>query len=190
MGHRGWLVVACATIVASGVVYALTPSEMAWLEVREPLERAAVIAVLNGENNRADEAAALFLEGYGHEVWLTIDPRSGSDVGGDAGTADNLRRLEAHGVPGWAVRVLPESASGTRAELRQVVRELRRRNLNRAILVTSRLHARRVRALWRCEAGDAPSAVIQSPPMSGYRGPRIVRQEVAGAALASLCLHW
>jgi uncharacterized SAM-binding protein YcdF (DUF218 family) len=177
-------------LVATVLVLALASSASAgaigdWLAVEDPLDRCPALVVLNGEHpGRADEAVRLYRAGFGREVWLTDDPRS-SDATGDAGTRSNRRHLVAHGVPDAAIYVVPGAASGTRAELAIVAAELRRRAAPCAILITSSLHLRRVRATWQRVAGETPRAIVRKTSSDDYSG---WRKEVAELALTLLAV--
>lgn len=170
------------------LAYWLTPPYLAWLEADQPLRDAPVVVVLNGENQRADEAALIFLRVHAQEIWLTNDPRSGSATVADAGSDDNRTRLSRHGIGADVVRVLALSASGTKAELRQIGGELAARGFGHAILVTSKLHGRRTRALWRCVVGEQPAAIIHSATKTDYVGAAVVRRELLRLPAAWACL--
>ena len=175
--------VTCATLA-----YWLTPPYLTWLEADQPLRDAPVVVVLNGENQRADEAAAIFSRVRAQEIWLTNDPRSGSATVADAGTSDNRTRLMRHGIAPEVVRVLSSSASGTKAELRHIGQELSARGFGHAILVTSKLHGRRTRTLWRCVVGERPAAIIHSSTKTDYVGAAVVRSELLKLPAAWACL--
>jgi uncharacterized SAM-binding protein YcdF (DUF218 family) len=164
----------------------------AWLAVQDPLEPCPVTAVLNGdEPARVDEAARLYHAGIGREVWLTSDPRSGNQEVTDAGTQSNLRRLiEAGGIPARAIHILPGPATGTHAELAILAAEVRRRDLPCVVIVTSPLHARRVKATWARIAGGAPRAVVRHARGAGYVGWWIELKELGGTLLARIGLPW
>jgi uncharacterized SAM-binding protein YcdF (DUF218 family) len=149
-----------------------------WLALEDPVERCPALVALNGDYPaRADEAARLYHAGLGGEVWLTSDPRS-SDSRGDVGTRSNAARLVARGVSAAAIHMVPGAATGTRAELHAVAAELRRRAVPCAVLVTSPLHARRVRVTWEHAVGSAPRAVIRHAPNSDYGSWRDVLKEL------------
>jgi hypothetical protein len=187
--RRPLIVIVMITIALAGAVFLWNgPSDCAWLHVHETLRPAAVIVVMNGDNTRADVAAALFRAGYGHEIWLTNDPRSGSPTIPDAGTTENVRRLQSAGVPADAIRTMPAPAGSTKAELQQIGAQLLERNIDHAIVVTSTLHGRRVRMLWDCTVGAAPHITVHAPKHGNYVGPRIVRRELLGSVAAWLCL--
>jgi hypothetical protein len=157
-----------------------------WLAVEDPVRRCPAIVVLNGDQPaRADEAARLFHAGAGAEIWLTNDPRSGNDDAADAGTQFNIRRLaDAARVPATAIRVVPGAATGTAAELALIAAELRRRALSCALLVTSPLHGRRVKATWAHVAGAVPRAVVRLAPGAGHTGWLVELKELVGTGLA------
>lgn len=170
------------------VFFIVAPPYLSWLETHEPLTHAPAIAVLNGDTYfRAEKAAALYFAGYAHEIWLTDDPESGREE--DAGTRSNKRCLEdTHHIPREAVHVLAERIperlydrmlGKTFAEIGVIERELARRNMDRVIIVTSRLHGRGTRALWDLRFGTSRRAIVQHPENDGYVGRGEVRKEVA-----------
>lgn len=139
-----------------------------WLVVEDPLRHASAIAVLNGENVRANEAARLYREGWAPEVWLTqiLDrpddaPRAARGEIVDSGTAFNVKLLLAGGVPREAIHVLPGTIGGTSDEVRLIAGELGRRHGDRVIVVTSHHHTRRARFLWRRIVGTTPEASVR-----------------------------
>ena len=69
-----------------------------------------------------------------------------------------LKRLA---VPASAIRVLPDRDANTADEIRTIERELRAERANRVILVTSKYHSRRVRAIWRALVGSEPHAIVR-----------------------------
>ena len=185
--HRGALFAALVVAVflgTSGIAGAGALEK--WLAVEDPVEPCSVVAVLNGDPPaRVDEAARLYHMGVGRQIWLTSDPRSGGSDAGDAGTAWNLARLLAHGgIPRAAIELVPGAASGTRAELEAIAAELRRRTLTCAVVVTSPLHARRVKATWQRVAGTSPRAVVRHAPDASYRGWIVELKELGGTVLA------
>jgi uncharacterized SAM-binding protein YcdF (DUF218 family) len=160
-----------------------------WLSPEHPLEPCPVIVALNGDQPaRVDEAARLYREGIGGEVWLTSDPRSGTDARGDEGTRSNARRLLSRGTPSAAIHLVPEPATGTRAELAAIAAELRARAVPCAVLVTSALHARRVMVTWQRVVGGSPRAVIRHAPGAQYGGWRGEVKELTLTFLAWLGL--
>ena len=181
---RRALVLAAAVVVLGVTTFLAAPY---WLTPEDPLERCAALVVLNGDQPvRADEAARLYQAASAPEVWLTSDPRNRGRGGeSDAGTVSNMRRLLRHGVPRAAIRELPGAAIGTRAELAIVLAEAQRYRAGCVIVVTSPLHARRVKLTWRHEAGGATRLVVRHAPDAGYTGWTYEAQELvlSGRAL-------
>jgi uncharacterized SAM-binding protein YcdF (DUF218 family) len=138
-----------------------------WLVVQDPLEPAPVGAVLSGEMPlRAREAAQLYRDGEMHEVWITrpTDPTEqlqamGIDYLGEA--FYNQRVLVQLGVPGEATRVLEPPIYDTEDEVRLIARLAREEEFHRVIIVTSKVHTRRVRYLWRKLVGADPALEVR-----------------------------
>jgi uncharacterized SAM-binding protein YcdF (DUF218 family) len=125
-----------------------------WLTIEDPLEKAQAIVVLSGQMPiRATEAARLYRAGYAPEIWLTrtVEPAASLKAIHIAYIGEdfyNTRILMHDGVPENAIRVLEEPINNTADEVRAVGAELGRRGGSRVILVTTKAHTRRVRALW------------------------------------------
>ena len=80
----------------------------------------------------------------------------------------NREVLERLGVPSPAIRVLRDGVLNTADEVRLVARELERVGASRVILVTSKPHSRRVRAIWRALVGNSPRAVVRYAASDPY----------------------
>jgi uncharacterized SAM-binding protein YcdF (DUF218 family) len=140
-----------------------------WLVVADPLEPARAIAVLGGRVPfRAIEAASIYRQGWAPEVWLTKEVRSAEEtaldrLGVTVIRADVYNRevLERLGVPSGALRLLSDSVQNTVEETRLIARELRANGADKVILVTSKVHSRRVRAIWSSTVGASPRAVVR-----------------------------
>jgi uncharacterized SAM-binding protein YcdF (DUF218 family) len=163
---RGVAILLAVAIIAGWWVVAHAGS---WLVVEDSLQQARAVAVLGGQVPfRAMEAARVYQQGWTREVWVTQGAaredqialsRMGIDRPIDADYS--VLVLDHLGVPRKAIRVLPANADNTADELRFVADELRRAGGERVILVTSKYHARRVRALWRMLVGARPEAVVR-----------------------------
>jgi len=137
-----------------------------WLVVEDPLGKAQAIVVLSGRMPlRALEAAKLYREGYAAKVWVTHSSEPGATleamqiayVGEDF---YNLRVLVHEGVPADAIRVLEPPILNTADEIRAVSAALREEKGGTVIIVTSKVHTRRVRILWhRLVAGHGQAIV-------------------------------
>lgn len=148
---RRWWKPALAALSLLGVLYA---TRLYWLRqageflVRgEPPQKAEVAVVLAGDwfGHRIMKALELTRQGYASRV-LVDSPRGPYDT------------TEAELAIGFAVRrgasrellePLPMQTRSTMAEAQVVDQELRRRNLTRALIVTSNYHTRRTRSIFR-----------------------------------------
>jgi len=114
------------------------------------------------------EAAAIYRDGLAPEVWLTKEVRTAEELALDRlgvpvirGEAYNRAVLERLGVKPEAIRLLGNGIWNTVDEMRLIAAELSRTGGDRVIIVTSKVHSRRVRATWATIVGDRPSAVIR-----------------------------
>lgn len=139
-----------------------------WLVVEDPLEKAEAIVVLSGRMPlRVLEAAKLYREGYAPKVWLTHSEEPGatleamgiSYIGEDA---YDLRVLVLGGVPADAIRVLEPPILDTADEIAAVSSALEQENGKSVIIVTSKVHTRRVRILWRRLAPRRVQAIVRA----------------------------
>jgi uncharacterized SAM-binding protein YcdF (DUF218 family) len=137
-----------------------------WLVAEDPLEKAQAIVVLSGRMPlRAMEAAKLYRQGYAPRVWLTrpTEPGAALEAVGIPYVSEdfyNSRVLMHQGVPADAIRVLQPSILNTADELAAVSAALREEQDSRVIIVTSKVHTRRVRILWhRIDAGRGQALV-------------------------------
>jgi uncharacterized SAM-binding protein YcdF (DUF218 family) len=155
-----------------------------WLVVADPLTHAQAIVVLGGHLPfRAMEAAALYKQGWAPEVWVT-QPSSpaeetalaqlGIQVLGEE--AYNRQVLERLGVPTEAIRFLRDRVQNTVGEVQLVARELKEVGGERVILVTSKSHTRRVRAVWWALVGDSAQVIVRYATEDPYDPTRWWRQ--------------
>jgi uncharacterized SAM-binding protein YcdF (DUF218 family) len=137
-----------------------------WLVVENPLQKASAIAILSGRMpSRALEAARVYKQGYAPHVWLTRSTEPGATlerlsipfVGEDA---YNKQILIHEGVPEGAIQVLEPPIVNTADEMKTIGEALRKENRRTVIIVTSPVHTRRVRALWKRLAAQDGTAVI------------------------------
>jgi len=140
-----------------------------WLVVDDSLEPARAIVVLSGLTPyRAMEAAEIYRQGWAREVWLfTDDPRGADEAFSRLGihhiTEEEYDKqvLERLGVPTPAIRILEPPATNTENEFELLHKELRRQGGDKVILVTSPVHTRRVKAIWRRVVGSRPQAIVR-----------------------------
>jgi uncharacterized SAM-binding protein YcdF (DUF218 family) len=169
-GHRlhsgGRRMGAAAALGLMAVAALLTVGR--WLVVEDPLEKAQAIVVLSGSLPiRALEAAKLYHGGYAPEIWLTrtaepaatLKPMGIQYIGEDF---YNFRVLVREGVPPEAIRVLPEPIVNTADEVRAVTHALKDEKTHTVIIVTTKAHTRRVRALWHKIGSNTGRAVVRA----------------------------
>jgi uncharacterized SAM-binding protein YcdF (DUF218 family) len=126
-----------------------------WLVREDPLQKSQAIVVLSGGlPDRALAAAQIYRNGFAREVWLTQPLQPGASMEDlhlpYAGEEQyNRMVLIGQGVRPGDIRLLTPRILNTADELRAVAEALDQQPGARAIVVTSRAHTRRVRALWR-----------------------------------------
>ena len=140
-----------------------------WLVVEDPLQPARAIVVLSGLTPyRAMEAARIYRQGWAPEVWLfKDDPRGANEAFANLGihhiTEEEYDKqvLERLGVPTATIRILEPPAKNTESEFELLHEELRRQSGDKVILVTSPVHTRRLKAIWRRVVGSRPQAIAR-----------------------------
>jgi uncharacterized SAM-binding protein YcdF (DUF218 family) len=164
------LVLSCAVVFLLGVGR--------WLVVEDPLEKAQAIVVLSGGMPlRALEAARLYREGYAPKIWLTHSTEPGATleamqipyVGEDS---YDLRVLMHQGVPGDAIRKLEPPILNTADELAAVSAALEQENGRTVIIVTTKVHTRRVRILWHRLAAYRGKAIVRAASDDPFEAKR------------------
>jgi uncharacterized SAM-binding protein YcdF (DUF218 family) len=149
-----------------------------WLIVEDPLDHAQAIVVLSGRMPlRAVEAARLYRAGYAAQVWLTrpAEPAASLQAIHIAYIGEdfyNLRILMHEGVPENAVRVLEPAIYNTADEIRAAAAELHRQNGSSVILVTTKAHTRRVRALWGRFSSAGTHAIVRAAQDDSFQPGR------------------
>ena len=177
-----------------------------WLVAEDPLGKAKAIVVLSGAMPvRAIEAAKLYREGYAPEVWLTHSAEPAEtlqEMGIPFAGEDHYDTLVLihEGVPAEAIHVLEPPIVNTADEIKVAASALARAKGEAVILVTTKVHTRRVRLLWRRLASGQGQAIVRAAsgdpfdPGHWWRNTRdaldVVR-EVLGVlnAWAGLPLH-
>jgi len=145
-----------------------------WLVVEDPLEKARAIVVLSGRMPlRALEAAKLYHAGYAAEIWLTrpSEPTASLQavhiayLGEDFYNAGILMHEQ---VPSSAIRVLEPDIDNTADEMRVISEQLGRESASTVILITSKVHTRRVRTLWRKISAGRGRAFVRGAAADGF----------------------
>jgi uncharacterized SAM-binding protein YcdF (DUF218 family) len=125
-----------------------------WLVREDPVQNAQVVVVLSGGMpERALAAAEVFKASGAREVWLTRPLQPGAAMQQlrlpYAGEEQYSRMvLIDRGVPPAAIRALTPAINNTADELKAVVEELNSQPDTTLVVVTSKAHTRRVRAIW------------------------------------------
>jgi len=138
-----------------------------WLVSEDPLRKADAIAVLNGRMPaRALEAARVYKQGCATRVWLTHSTEPGAEleklsVPFEGEESYDKQILIHEGVPESAIEVLDPPIVNTADEMKTIGEALRRGNLHSVIIVSSKVHTRRVRALWKRISGRDGEAIIR-----------------------------
>jgi len=162
-----WIVFGLLGIVLlSAVIFLLGIGR--WLVAEDPLQKGQAIVILSGRMPmRAMEAAKLYREGFAPKVWLTHSTEPGamlktigvSYVGEDI---YNVQVLMHEGVPADAIRLLEPPIINTADELSVVSEALEAGKGTTVIIVTTKVHTRRVRILWNRLAAGRGQAVIRA----------------------------
>ncbi len=76
----------------------------------------------------------------------------------------------AQGVPADSMRVMDRPNANTEAEVRQTAEALRAHNYDSVIIVTSKAHTRRVRAIWQKLVGSNPRMIVRYAQVDTYDG--------------------
>ena len=139
-----------------------------WLVAEDPLGKAKAIVVLSGAMPvRAIEAAKLYREGYAPEVWLTHSAEPAEtlrEMGIPFAGEDHYNTLVLihEGVPAEAIRVLEPPIVNTADEIKVAASALARAKGEAVILVTTKVHTRRVRLLWRRLASGQWQGIVRA----------------------------
>jgi uncharacterized SAM-binding protein YcdF (DUF218 family) len=140
-----------------------------WLVREDPLQKSQAIVVFSGGlPDRALAAAQIYRDGFASQVWLTQPLQPGASMQDlhlpYAGEEQyNRMVLIGKGVRPGDIRLLTPRILNTADELRAVAEALDQQPGARAIVVTSRAHTRRVRALWRkVSPGDRGRLLVRA----------------------------
>jgi uncharacterized SAM-binding protein YcdF (DUF218 family) len=158
-----WILVLSASVFVALLVFL---SLGRWLVLEDPLQKAYAIAVLSGRMpERALEAARVYKQGYASHVWLTHSSEPGETLAKLSvpfyGEEWYDRQILIHqGVPETAIQVLDPPIVNTADEMKTIGQALRRENQQSVILVTSKVHTRRVKILWKHISSQDGEAIV------------------------------
>jgi len=160
-----WLAVTLAALFGAATLIFFGVGR--WLVVEDPLESADAIVILSGRMPaRALQAAEIYRQGFAGQVWVThsFDPAEELRRMGIAYVGEEFydrKVLMTQGVPADAIRVFEKQTGDTLDELQEVVRLLRQEGGHKVIVVTSKPHTRRVRAIWRRVADPQHGCIVR-----------------------------
>lgn len=163
---RGLLLGLAGILLLAAVVFLLSIGR--WLVAEDPIEKASAIVVLSGHMPlRAMEAAKLYREGYAPKVWLTHSTEPGATLGamGISYVGEDVYDVQVlvhEGVPPAAIRMLQPPIINTADEIAAVSAALEEEKGSTVIIVTSKVHTRRVRILWRRLATRRGHAIVRA----------------------------
>ncbi len=171
---RRALIVTAALVVLAGATTWGVLRVGRWLVVQDRLEPAYAIVVLSGRLPvRAREAAEIYRQGFAAQVWVMrptspIEELQQMHISYVGEEFYNEKVLLHLGVPSDAIRVLEKPAANTEEEVREISEELRREGGRKVIVVTSKPHTRRVKAIWKARVGEGPRLLVRYAPEDGY----------------------
>ncbi len=170
--RRKWLIGVAVALGVAGFLYAgrapLLRMAGGWLVIEDPLPPAdAIVVVAGGTPFHEAAAAALFKQGLAPRVILS---RAAMSEGHVALMELGIRPLDSqaeareallrYGVPPAVILAIREFARITEAELAIVHRVARANGYRRLIFVASPEHARRVKMIWKREAGNSIEGLV------------------------------
>jgi uncharacterized SAM-binding protein YcdF (DUF218 family) len=176
--RRFFFVVAIGAVVFTlAGIYAFYHAGL-WLVREDPLEKSQAILVLSGAlPDRALAAAGIYRDGYAREVWLTqpVEPSAALEALHlpYAGEEEyNRMVLIAKGVPPSAIHILRPRIFNTADELRAMASALDQQPGATVIIVTSKAHTRRVRALWNSiSRGHSGRVLVRAAREDSFDAP-------------------
>ncbi len=168
IGQRLLMILVTLALVAGAAFWVLR-NVGRWLVDPDPLQHARAIVVLSGKTPfRAMEAADIYRQGWGPEVWLLRDETSDADaafaklgIPHPSEQEYDQQVLERLGVPKTAIRIIEPPTTNTVSEIARIADEMRRQGGDKVILVTSPVHTRRSKFIWHIVVGDHPQAILR-----------------------------
>jgi uncharacterized SAM-binding protein YcdF (DUF218 family) len=173
---RRWLIWAGIPIVLITMGLLVFLGIGRWLVLQDPLVHADAIVILSGHlPDRALEAARLYGAGYAQQVWISqgLSPAEELKTMKIVYLGEDFydeKILLAKGVPVDAIRILERPSANTQVEVREIREFLRQNNLSSVIIVTSKAHTRRVRAIWKKLACSDARAIVRFANDDPYDG--------------------
>jgi len=152
--YRAFFLLGGCSILLLGLAVAALLRAGTWLVREDPPQKAQIVVVLSGGlPERALAAAQEFKASGASAVWLTRPRQPGAamqELRLPYAGEDQYSRmvLIERGVPAAAIRTLNPAINNTADELKAVFEELKAHPGETVVIVTSKAHTRRVRAVW------------------------------------------
>lgn len=163
--RRSWDIVAVSVLVLFCAGLFVFVNVGRWLVHEDPLEKGQAIVVLSGGVPvRAMEAAKLYNQGFAPRIWLTEPHNTLQSLGVPYEGEDALNQhlLIRSGVPATSIRILQPPIVNTADEIKAIAGAMAPGDRRPVIVVTSKAHTRRVRALWNRVAKNRGQAVVRA----------------------------
>jgi uncharacterized SAM-binding protein YcdF (DUF218 family) len=138
-----------------------------WLAVAPNPQRSDAIVVLGGSTSRTNQAIALYLHGFGDQLWITGEQPA--PTGALTFARSMARRAIAGGVPAGKVHLL--MTASTWEDGREIAQLARERKLGSILVVTDWYHSRRALCVIRQQLGNSRVLVFYDPPPDPVYGP-------------------
>jgi uncharacterized SAM-binding protein YcdF (DUF218 family) len=166
-----------------------------WLQLSQPPQKSDAIVVLGGDPSRAIKAAALYKEGWAPEIWVSRTYREAYFARLDAlGIAlpkeEQIVKdaLVKRGVPAGQVKFYGSDVLSTLEEAQGLRRALGRADA-KLLLVTSAVHARRARMVFRRMFADVRVVAADDPaPATRWWTRKLLAEQVVKETTATLYL--
>jgi uncharacterized SAM-binding protein YcdF (DUF218 family) len=149
-----------------------------WLIVEDSLEHASAIVVLSGAMPaRALEGSRIYRTGAAPEVWLThtIEPGATMAQLSVPFTSEDGYEKEVlirEGVPESAIRIIEPPIQNTEDEILAIGKNLRDMKERKVIIVTSKVHTRRSKALWNRLSAKDGQAIVRGVSDDSFNAAR------------------
>jgi len=147
-----------------------------WLVREDALQKAQIVVVLSGGlPERALAAAEVFKASGAREVWLTRPLQPGAAMqelrlpyAGEEQYSPMV--LINRGVPPAAIRALTPQINNTADEIKAVFDELNSQPETTVVVITSKAHTRRVRAIWNVVSRGSTrgNLLVRAAPQDGF----------------------
>ena len=168
---RTWLIAGVLLLCLCALIFLRIGN---WLVREDELQKCnAVVVLTGGMPFRALQAAELYRAGWAQEVWLTKPAEPGGAMGKlgvpfDGEEESSKRVLVRQGVPEKSIRILSPTIVNTSDEMNVIADTLQSEKGSAVIIVTSKAHTRRARALWNKLEGGRGRSIIRAAATDSF----------------------